>query len=78
MSKQCVQQAIAIAEANSGTPAKVSAQVKNEFARLTRKLLKNDDKIRFARAELDRLNDENEKIRLAIADLEESLNVQAG
>ena len=78
VSRQCVQQAIAIAEAKSGTPAKVSASAKNEFARLTRKLLKNDDKIRFARAELDRLNDENEKIRLAIADLEESLTVQAG
>lgn len=78
VSRQCVQQAIAIAEAKSGIPLNVSASVKKEIARLTRKLSKNDDKIRFAHLEIDRLNADNEKIRLAIADLEESLNAQAG
>ena len=59
VSRQCVQQAIKIAEIRSGIVSKMDLQVGKEISRLSRKIVKNNEKIEMANTEIERLLAEN-------------------
>lgn len=77
VSRQCVQQAIKIAEIRSGIVSKMDLQVGKEISRLSRKIIKNNEKIEVANTEIERLLAENDNLSRTIAELENPFHVVA-